>query len=141
MLNNQETFVRVVVDWTEKAKGNALAVARLTIQKMNDEIVITTPVDTGYLRNSYFAAVNQLPTGQGGSGTVAINAVVAGLQLGDIYYLGNVAAYARRVEYGFVGLDSLGRRYAQKGRFWMARVVDSASNFAALAANEVAALQ
>lgn len=136
--NNQETCTRVVFEWTQKALDRAMDAVRLAIQNMNNEIVVATPVDTGFMRSSYFASVNVIPSGQGGAGTAAINAVAMALKPGDIYYLGNVAVYARRVEYGYAGTDSLGRTYNQPGRFWMANVVDRASIFLSEAAQEVA---
>jgi hypothetical protein len=41
---------------------------------------------------------------------------VTDLKLGDVFYYTNNAVYARRINYGFVGADSLGRHYNQVGR-------------------------
>lgn len=123
--NNRENFLKAVVEWTERgATDKLLDVAREAIQAMNAEIVQNTPVDTGFLRSSYFASLNEIPSGPAGAGTVAINVPLTELKVGDVYYLGNTAVYARRVEMGFVGTDSLGRYYNQVGRFWIANVVD-----------------
>lgn len=40
---------------------------------------------------------------------------VAAIEPGDTVWIGWQAAYARRVNYGFVGEDSLGRTYNQSG--------------------------
>lgn len=138
-MDNSEAFKRVVLDWVAKAKAAPIVVARETIQDMNNEIVATTPVDTGFLRASYYAAVNEIPSGEGGAGTSAINAPLVTLNPGDTYVMGNVAAYARRVELGFVGQDSLGRTYNQRGRFWIAAVVGRAAQIMEAAAARVLA--
>ena len=90
-----------------------------------------TPVDTGNLRDSLVAYVN----GQGQPVTVtgpnsettrsgeseSIGNIMA-LKLGDrVSYVYN-ATYARRLNYGFTGFDSLGRYYNQPGRFWIEQV-------------------
>jgi hypothetical protein len=129
-----------ITKWVEKAKAAPMAVVRETIQMVNNEIVATTPVKTGFLRGSYAAAINTVPagTGSGGAATAALNAVAAQLRPGDTYVMGNTAAYARRVEYGFVGADALGRNYNQKGRYWMRAVLANVSNIAMEAATRVA---
>lgn len=134
-------FVLSVDKWVEKAKAAPMLVIKETIQDINNEIVVNTPVLTGYLRGSYFAAVGQMPAGQGspGRGVAAANAVAATLKAGDVYYFGNTAKYARRLELGFVGVDSLGRSYNQMGRFYMRDVLARASDIAMAAANRVAA--
>lgn len=130
-----------VTKWVEKAKAAPMAVARETIQALNNEIIANTPVKTGFLRGSYAAAINTIPIGAGGLGdaTAAVNAVAANLKPGQTYVMGNTAVYARRLEYGFVGQDSLGRTYNQKGRYWIKAVLANVSNIAMLAAARVAA--
>ena len=44
-----------------------------------------------------------------------VGLVTAGLQLDQTVWLGYQAIYARRLNYGFVGQDSLGRNYNQAG--------------------------
>lgn len=44
-----------------------------------------------------------------------VEMVIQGAEIGDTIYLGFQAAYALRMEYGFVGQDSLGRNYNQRG--------------------------
>lgn len=40
---------------------------------------------------------------------------IADIKPGDTVYIGYTAAYSRRLNYGFVGEDSLGRNYNQSG--------------------------
>lgn len=43
------------------------------------------------------------------------------LEIGDVAYLSLRAAYAHRRNYGFVGMDSLGRSYNDEGNFFVER--------------------
>lgn len=76
------------------------------IQDLNEAVVRATPVDTGFLRGSWYAALGAAPTGAGppdpgGQGSVArMNLVAANVRLGDVYYAANGAKYAAAVEYG-----------------------------------------
>lgn len=97
-----------------------LAVFQTSVQFMAEDIVKTSPVDTGFLRNSFQITPNALPSiGSGGIGLEGISGAVAGIKLTDTVYLSFTAEYAMRLEYGFEGADSLGRLYNQSGRFWV----------------------
>jgi len=149
-----EQFMLDIDAWTEKAKAAPMLVIRETIQDLNNEIVTTSPgpgnstnknprpgEPTGFLRGSYFADVNTVPSGTGSIGrnsTAAVNAVAVLFQPGQTYVMGNTAKYARRLEYGFVGEDSLGRTYNQSGRYWVRGVLNRASVIAMEAATRVA---
>lgn len=140
-MTTPQRFLLTVDSWVEKAKAAPMAVIRETVQDLNNEIIANTPVVTGNLRGSYFAAVNSIPSGAGTAGrvsSVAINALAANLNPGDVYFMGNTAAYARRIEYGFVGADSLGRQYNQQGRFYMRRALERVDEIAAAAAARIA---
>lgn len=138
---NELAFIAAVLNWTEKAKKAPLLVIQETIQIINNRIVETTRVDTGFLRGSYFASINEPPEGEGSIGrdSSAINAVAFDLKPGDTYYMGNTAVYARRVEYGFVGKDSLGRSYNQQGAYTITAVIAQASSIFNEAAEKVLA--
>lgn len=79
------------------------------------------PRVTGNLARSVVASVNSMPpirpekveypdTMQESIGTIL------GAELGSTVWIGFQAAYSARVNYGFVGTDSLGRLYNQIGR-------------------------
>lgn len=132
--------------FVDKAKGNTRAFAVEFIQDLNEAIVRATPVVTGFLRASWHASINSMPVGAGSSpdpsGTTAVammNLETVNLQLGDVFYATNGAAYARRVEYGFVGTDSLGRHFNQPPHSFVRVVLDQADRIAAEAAARVAA--
>ena len=141
MPTSPDAFIMQVKLWTDKAKAAPMLVIRDAIQEINNEIISTTPYVTGYLSGSYFADINGIPSGAGSVGrpsTAAVNAVAATLNAGDTYIMGNTAKYARRVELGFVGTDSLGRKYNQHGRYWMKAVLNRAPQIAAASAARLA---
>lgn len=97
-----------------------LAVFQTSVQFMAEDIVKTSPVDTGFLRNSFNITLNSLPNlGDNGVGIAGISGAVAGIKISDTVYLSFTASYAMRLEYGFEGKDSKGRLYNQSGRFWV----------------------
>lgn len=130
-----------VTRWVEKAKGRTREAVFEGIQDLNQLLISNTAVVTGNLRRSWHAAVGSLPEGAegGGTGTAeGLNIVARGLELGQTYYAGNTAAYARRWEYGFTGTDSLGRQYDQKGAHQIQATLAQAQGIFEAAAARVA---
>jgi hypothetical protein len=122
-----------------KLKGRVQQYCVEFIQDVNEQVVEATPVKTGFLRNSWYAGLNTEPPAPGGSGGVAtMNVVAADLKLGDVYNAVNGAVYAARIEFGFVGKDSLGRNINQRPRAFIRSVIDRADAIAAAAAARVA---
>jgi hypothetical protein len=87
-----------------------------------------TPVDTGLLRASLTPGVNgAVAAGPPNlndtkSGDMAALNVFSKLKLGDKCTMVYKTTYAMRVNYGFTGMDSMGRYYNQIGRFWVEAV-------------------
>lgn len=111
-------FASVVGSWVAESKVRMVAV-----QKESAQEVITRaqrpvaqggsmPVVTANLRNSLIVAINGMKKGEGPDSH--INAIPM-MRAGDELFIGWTAEYARRMEYGFDGVDSLGRRYRQQG--------------------------
>jgi hypothetical protein len=93
--------------------------ARSVVQDVADQVKGNTPVHTGNLRASWQPSIGNAPSeGQAGSDP-DYGAVIANLSLGETFWMVNNAAYARRVEEGFTGMDKLGRNYDQQGRHWV----------------------
>lgn len=65
-------------------------------------------------------------------------AIIAQLRIGDRLYMGFQAPYAHRLEYGFTGTDSLGRKYNQSGRHF---VGSAALRWDTIVAEQAAKLQ
>lgn len=122
-------FIQAVNKWTRETEERATDAYREGVKDFYDELYANTPVDTGNLRNSLRATKTgmieqQFPSGPGYNASSQASAyqVIDSLELGEKVTLGYAATYARRLNYGFVGYDSLGRLYNQAGRFWIEAV-------------------
>jgi len=125
-----DSFEGRVTAWVATTKKRMLAVRNGSAQRVV-EIANTTvgeggnlPFRTGFLRASGKWAVGEpnftVTTPPKDGGTFAYDATAAALvltnaKLDDVVSFVWTAAYARRMNYGFVGKDSLGREYNQKG--------------------------
>lgn len=134
----QLSFDAQVDDWVRKTEARMLAVFResaqriiLEMQKVGPSVKNpgggaggAMPVDTGFLRASLMTTLNNPDTTvkfkddaigayvwQEGS----VQLVILAARIGDSIYAVYTASYARRMEYGFSGTDSLGRTYNQSG--------------------------
>jgi len=102
---NTAEFKIALGGFVDKAKGKSLEFFSEFSQDFSHAVSENTPVKTGYLRSKWQVTINGEPVGS-----------VSGLKLGDIFGYVNTAAYGPRVEFGFVGTDSLGRKYNQAPR-------------------------
>jgi hypothetical protein len=122
-------FGEQVRAWAEAAKERTEQFVSEFLQDLSEEVVRTTPWKTGNLRSHWTASIGA--PGQSAPGNVAgFSAVAASVQIGQTYYFTNGAAYAARLEYGFVGQDSLGRNYNQAPRAWVRTAVARAPQIA-----------
>ncbi|MFG1330199.1 HK97 gp10 family phage protein [Xanthobacter autotrophicus] len=124
------SFSAQVDAWVKEVKTRELAVFRGSAQRVIAEMQTPAgdggrmPVDTGFLRASLQMTLNAPATGplqkplkgSGRLGTGQFDFRFDHAELGDMIYATYGAAYARRLEYGFVGQDSLGRTYNQVGK-------------------------
>lgn len=128
------SFANQVDVWTRKSRNRMTAVFQEATQQLIAEAQTSIPkggklpVDTGFLINSGTAALNSIPQGESKASkgyrdiewdASPIAVVIASAQIGDRIVFGWTAAYARRLEYGFQGKDSLGREYNQQGYGFM----------------------
>lgn len=109
-----QTFTASVRGWTKKAKQNAELVVRGSTQDVGELMTRRqasvkdtgtyvegrVPVDTGELINSQQVSING---GVIGSGDVSYAALVAGMDLGDVFQAVFTAEHARPMEYGVTG--------------------------------------
>lgn len=130
MAGEGQIFQKSLASWAKKAGAKLDALARQSIQELVAEVVQTTPVDTGFLRGSWQPSVNSADISTPGKddaggvrAQVLTGIVVKQMKPGDTFFCVNNAAYAMRIEYGFVGTDSLGRNYNQAGRFFVKRAM------------------
>lgn len=109
-------------DWAAKTRNGLNGLARVACQDLAEAVMDDTPIDVGFLVGNWQPSLNapNLSLDEAGTGNgyaqSKIGIVIAGIKAGDVFYYTNNAAYARRIEYGFVGPDSLGRVYNQQGR-------------------------
>ena len=122
----KKSFAAQMTDWAKATEKRLEAVFRQSAQTVANEVRKPKgagghmPVDTGNLRRSLIASNSEMPTVEPGKTDFAdkdqnIKLTIAKTKLGGRIYLGFQAVYARRMEYGFTGEDSLGRTYNQVG--------------------------
>lgn len=130
-------FSQVIERFVEKTKGKEKQFALEFIQDMNESVIESTPVKTGFLKGSWWASINDAATGPGvadqsGATTVArVNLSAAEMQIGDVYYMLNGANYAQFVEYGTARMAP---------RAFVRGTIDQAQQFASEAADRVSKL-
>jgi hypothetical protein len=116
------SFSLDVQRWVAKAKGLADAAFKATALDAVNTVKSKTPVQTGYLRANWTVAKGNDPFPLPAR-TQFPEKVIADLRVGDRLVVCNPVVYAARIEYGFVGVDSLGRHYDQKGVGMMAQTL------------------
>ena len=145
-----QTFAASVRDWANRSKEAMDDVLRssvedvLAVASASQESARTRggpaqqgllPFDTGFLRNSVASDLNGSgefatvePPKEGGSGADGRDQVVlqiAEMGAGDYLHIAWTAAYARRINSGFSGEDSMGRTYNQPGVHFVERAAEN----------------
>ncbi|MGR9253287.1 hypothetical protein [Rhizobium leguminosarum] len=124
MATENLSFAAQVSEWAKSEMERSKAVFQTAAQEVANEVRTPVaeggrmPLKTGNLRRSLMASTADMPRIQEGKTTFSdsgIEMVIAGAELGSTIYLGFQAAYAARMNYGFVGTDSLGRTFNQTG--------------------------
>lgn len=128
-------FAEQVSEWANETKERVNAIFRLSTQRVIEVMQKTDkeggylPYQDGFLRASLVVLVNRDPppadkkpeevgnTYNPATTELAIASAVAGDRIVAAY----TVEYARRLEFGFVGQDSLGRNYNQTGIGWTAK--------------------
>lgn len=117
-------FALSIRRYADKFKLDMDALARGVCFQLAENVVLDTPVDTGFLRGSWQPSLGAPKNADGAEAgqsrsLAELGLVISEMKAGDRFWMTNNAAYARRLEYGFVGTDSLGRTYDQKGRYFV----------------------
>lgn len=106
--------------WAGATTGGLTALLRNSVQELA-KVASTTipnggrvPVKTGNLARSVVVD-NKPPQIIDGLAKGDFSLGIAAIKPGDTIYIGWTAAYSRRMNFGFVGADSLGRNYNQSG--------------------------
>jgi hypothetical protein len=113
-------FRKTLGRWAEKVDHGLDGLARVSCQDLAEAVIDGTRIDTGFLVGNWQPSLNapvlmQTPDlGPGAAGS-KLGVVISQIKAGDHFFYVNNAAYAMRMEYGFVGTDALGRTYNQAG--------------------------
>lgn len=145
------SFSDAVGDWTSETEERIDAVHARSVELLGEEMSKTIPEGgnvpflIGNLARSLLASksgsVNIKPEGDDGEGNFtgnqSVGLIAATLKAEEPVWLGYQAAYAARVNYGFIGNDSLGRTYNQSGAHFIEAAVAAWPNIVALAVRDV----
>jgi hypothetical protein len=127
-----------VSDWVAKARERADEAFQAIAFDLLRRVQELTPVDTGFLRSNW-TALRPGDTEPVAGRVSGASDVIDSLRAGEIVVIINPVIYARRVEFGFVGQDSLGRNYNQPGRHMVAQTMAEAPQIAEAAVARLAA--
>ena len=133
-MSNSQIWSKEIEAWVKETEVRMMAVVKASAQAAANEMRKTKreggklPIRTGNLRRSLMGSTSGPimmgePGQQYSDGGGDISLTIATATPDQTIYLGFQANYARRMEYGFVGADSLGRVYNQAGHGFVAAVV------------------
>lgn len=113
-----------ISEWGQSELDRMLAIFQTSAEMVFNDMTEPggrVPRVTGNLARSAIASDTAMPTLKEGQEAFPDRSgesigVIHGVTLGATVYIGFQAAYSARVNYGFVGTDSLGRVYNQMGR-------------------------
>lgn len=124
------SFSETIGKWASQTPERVGAVHKRALEKLAMEMTRTkaeggnVPVDTGNLYRSLVASTSGMPpTSDKPAVGSNINSVIAVLSTNQPVWFGYTAKYARRMNFGFVGADTLGRVYNQQGNHFVERAV------------------
>lgn len=131
--------------WVDETPARILAVVHRAAELLLDELRLgvqnggKTPWVTGNMVRSIVAQLNaEIQTADGQFPTAGdANAAIALMGPDDTLHIGFQAIYARRVNSGFVGQDSLGRNYNQEGAHFIEAAVLAWPTLLELASEEI----
>ncbi len=116
------SFTAQISEWCRETEERMERVFQVAVGDLGTELTKPRPEGrvphvTGNLMRSLLGSTSTVTTGPPGARYAGtdVGAFAATLKLGQTAYLGYQANYARRVNFGFVGPDSLGRVYNQSG--------------------------
>lgn len=141
-------FSSIVDQWTKETEQRMTAVWRQSIDDLAEVMNRTRsnggrlPHLTGNLMRSLLASTSAMPATGGPNAKYSgqdVGLTTAGLRLDQTIWLGYQAIYARRMNYGFVGEDSLGRNYNQAGAHFVEGAIADWPNIVRMAVSKIKA--
>lgn len=136
-----DPFVVAIDDWVAKVRDRQDRIIQLAAQMALERIKQLTPVKTGYLRANWTVVRGSAAEALMGAAPrpEESQATILRLHAGDEFTLLNATVYAARINYGFVGTNSLGRHYEQSGAHMVEKVVTELPDIFEKAAARIAA--
>lgn len=134
-----DPFVIAVDEWIAKVRDRADRITRAIAEDCLARVKDLTPVKTGYLRANWAIVEGNAGAALAGAREGDSLAVILSLKSGVTWTLYNPVVYAARIENGFVGEDSLGRHYDQKGAHMLQQTITEFPSIAAAATARVLA--
>ena len=141
-------FHAIIDQWTKETEDRMRRVWVAAIDDLADTMNKTRanggrlPHLTGNLMRSLLASTSAMPSTGGPNAKYSgqdVGLVTAGLRLDQTIWLGYQAIYARRMNYGFVGQDSLGRNYNQAGAHFVEGAIAEWPNIVRMAVSKIKA--
>ncbi len=133
---NGQTFIDDMMRFASGSQAKLDALARQSTLELAIRIQDNTgpPIGpniiTGFLIGSWQPSIGAPPPMPNGEAELSqkdtaaeLDVVLSSLRIGETFYYVNNAAYAMRRNYGFTGTDSLGRHYAEPGKFFLEKTV------------------
>lgn len=138
-------FAAEIDAWVKATEPRMMAVLKRAIELFADELRLgvqnggKTPWVTGNMVRSILAELNSIVQTSDGPFSSAgdVGAAVAMMGPDDVISIGFQAIYAARVNYGFVGQDSLGRNYNQEGAHFLEAAILAWPKCVELASEEI----
>lgn len=120
------SFTESIDAWVAQTKERLNAVHGRSVELLGEELAKTKPEGgrvpfmTGNLARSLLASKQGMPNTTDGPYVGSnIGLIAATLKADETVYIGFQAIYAARMNYGYVGADSLGRVYNQQGNYFI----------------------
>lgn len=139
-----KSFAATVSAWARQTPQRLEAVRNRAIDLLAVEMTTTTPNGgrvpflTGNLARSLLASTQGMPkTSEAQFSGSDVGLVTLNLRIDQPIWLGYQANYARRMNYGFVGADALGRVYNQQGNYFVEGAIAEWPNLVTKAAREL----
>lgn len=130
--------------WARESIARIEAVHKRSIEMLGDEMTRAKanggrlPVESGNLQRGLLASQDSMPkTITEKSIGMDIGAFVATMDTSKPAWLGFSPVYSRRMNYGFVGADKLGRVYNQAGNYFVEGAIAEWQNIVRRAAEDV----
>lgn len=133
----EDPFIAQINAFLDKAQARQDAIVRAVAEDCLARVKELTPVKTGYLRANWAITLGNDPAPIEGPRNDGSLSAIAQIHAGVSFTVTNATVYARRIEEGFVGEDSLGRHYDQKGAHMLQQTITELPQIIARAVERV----